>query len=298
MEQRYAAPPEAEFVSHADFYQNSAYAAFDQEHRSGGSFGLQLMQVTQDPFDLIDSPLPDAVFAQTHNDIDEVLFDLGDGVRSGPGGKGSITYYPAQTEARTRVDKPHVLTVLAFEHNKLQNLMTSSECEMSVFEPLAARMTNHAYAAQLMDRMWQAVSKTGPMAGLYLDGLTLQFLAVMACDSSLAPLGSDHIEDRRIARTIDYIEENLDQPLTVTELASIAALSPSQFSRVFKSTTGQAVWAFVQQRRIERARNLLIHSIAPISQIAFDCGFANQNHMTNLFRRHFGVTPGTLRNLR
>lgn len=297
MEPRYAASSGSEFASYAELYQDSAYSAFDQEHRSGGSFGLSLMRVHQDPIDLIDPAVPDEVFMRADNDLGEVLFDIGHGIVSTPGKSGSITYYPAYTEVRTRVAVPHTVTALAFEQEKLKSIMASTDCEATAFDPLASKMTTHPQASKLMDEMWRVVVNDGPAAGLYLDGLTLQFIALMACDASIAPIGADHVEDRRITRAIDYIEAHLDQPLNIAELAHVAALSPSQFSRVFKATTEQAVWAFVQRRRIERARTLLLHTPLPIGEIAFECGFSSQNHMTNLIKRHLGITPGALRAL-
>jgi len=256
---------------------------------------LTMMRVQQDPIDFIDAAVPDAIFTRTETDVSEVLFDLGDGAKSSAAASGSIAYYPAETEARTRVEVPHALAVLAFPQKALADLMARERGDPSGLERRASRMTEMVVASRLMDEIWNNASGYGAASNLYLDGLALQFLAVMAGSTSFSPLGPDNVEDRRIARAIDYLEAHIAEPLAVAELANVAALSPSQFARVFKATTGEAVWAFVQRRRIERARDMLRNTTNPISQIAFDCGFSSQNHMANLFRRHLDTTPGAVR---
>ena len=94
---------------------------------------------------------------------------------------------------------------------------------------------------------------------------------------------------------IDHIDAHLADPLTLTALAEVACLSPSQFARVFKATVGVPVWGFVQRRRAERARDLVRGADMPLARVAPACGFANQAHMTTVLRRTLGTTPGRLR---
>ncbi len=261
----------------------------------GGSFGLAMVRVDQKPFDLIDAAVPDLVFTRADDDLGGVLFDLGDGAHISRGRVNAFGYYPANTEARTRVEVPHTITSIALNQQKVADLMVKVNGGVSSLDCFASKLTDNLAASAVMDRMWQASTDGGSAASLYLDGLTLQFLAVMVNSVSLSPFGADHVEDRRISRAIDYLDAHIGETLTVAKLASVAALSAGQFARVFKATTGEAVWAFVQRRRIERARDRLSHTTAPISQIAYECGFASQNHMTSLFRRHLSVTPGSIR---
>ncbi len=291
------AAPDQSFESHAEFYRKSTYAQFPQEHRSGGSFGAKLMRVEQEPIDTIDAPVPEIVFCRADSEGRGILIDLGDGPVESGHASGEFTVTPAMTRPRTRVIDPHQITMLTIPINKLSRSMEGAGItgDATVFGRFLGRMDRSPPAARLIDRMWRLCVSPEASDDLLFDGLTLQFLSVMAGSAALSPLGSDHTEDKRIARAIDYLEAHISKSLTVAELAGVAALSPGQFARVFKATTGEAVWAFVQRRRIERARDMLRHTATPISQIAFECGFASQNHMTTLFRRHLGVTPGGFR---
>lgn len=94
---------------------------------------------------------------------------------------------------------------------------------------------------------------------------------------------------------LDRVEERLGEKISVEEMASAAALSPSHFARVFKDTVGQTPMQFVTAYRIDRSKKLIASSGAPLARIALQCGFADQAHFTRTFRRLEGVTPKEFR---
>jgi len=96
-------------------------------------------------------------------------------------------------------------------------------------------------------------------------------------------------------RVIDYINEHLQDELSLFELARIANLSPHHFATVFKASTGISPHRYVIERRIDRARDLLRQEEKTISEIAYAVGFSSQSHLTANFRRTTGVTPRKFR---
>jgi AraC family transcriptional regulator len=96
------------------------------------------------------------------------------------------------------------------------------------------------------------------------------------------------------ARVIEFIEAHLDQRLTLGELAVLAELSVPHFKVLFRETLGTPVHQYVVQRRVERARTLLLQGKLNASQIALDTGFAHQSHMAHWMGRLLGVTPREL----
>ena len=93
----------------------------------------------------------------------------------------------------------------------------------------------------------------------------------------------------------DYVEAHLNDGLSLTILADIACLSPYHFSRSFKQATGVGPQHYVIQRRLERAKRLLRQTHQPLALIAQEAGFADQSHLTSIFRREIGTTPGRFR---
>ncbi|KTE18739.1 AraC family transcriptional regulator [Sphingopyxis sp. H050] len=93
----------------------------------------------------------------------------------------------------------------------------------------------------------------------------------------------------------EYIEETLADGIHLEDLASTAGLSPFHFSRKFKLEFGVTPHAFVVQRRIERAKSLLLLRNIPLKVVAADCGFSDQSHLNRTFRKALGVTPAEYR---
>lgn len=92
-----------------------------------------------------------------------------------------------------------------------------------------------------------------------------------------------------------YIDDNLDQQLTLDDLAGIARVSTSHFLRQFKRRFGCAPHSYVIERRLERASQLLARSSLPIKEVAALCGFSDQSHLTRVFQRLKGTTPNGFR---
>jgi AraC family transcriptional regulator len=106
---------------------------------------------------------------------------------------------------------------------------------------------------------------------------------------------SDGLSPERLRRVRDYIEAHLDEDLSLTVLADIACLSPYHFSRSFKQAAGVGPQRYVIQRRLERAKTLIRRTNQPLAWVAQEVGFADQSHLTAIFRRETGVTPGQFR---
>ena len=100
----------------------------------------------------------------------------------------------------------------------------------------------------------------------------------------------------RINRVMDYMESRLDQPLTLDELAGVAAFSPFHFHRIFSAMTGETLYRFMQRIRLERAAMLLVSNPRkPITEIAMDCGFSGSATFARAFREAFGASASEWR---
>lgn len=106
---------------------------------------------------------------------------------------------------------------------------------------------------------------------------------------------SGGVLSREVMRAIDFMEAHADRSISLTEIAGAAHRSPSHLARVFAAEIGVPPHQYLVKLRVERARQLLERTNRPIAQIALDCGFSHQEHLTRLFRRHLNTTPAAFR---
>jgi AraC-like DNA-binding protein len=96
---------------------------------------------------------------------------------------------------------------------------------------------------------------------------------------------------RRLYRARDYADALFHTPLTITELANVAALSPNHFLRTFKQAFQQTPYQYLMNKRLERAQALLLHSDLSVTEICFSVGFESLGSFSWLFRRRVGISP-------
>jgi transcriptional regulator GlxA family with amidase domain len=91
-----------------------------------------------------------------------------------------------------------------------------------------------------------------------------------------------------------YIEANIDQKCRTTELARLAGLSKSHFSRLFIKRFGARARHYIMHRRVATAQALMLTD-APLSEIALSCGMSDQAHFSKQFKRVVGQSPSVWR---
>lgn len=100
-----------------------------------------------------------------------------------------------------------------------------------------------------------------------------------------------------IDQTIEYMHSNLDKKITIADLAKIAHMSPSYYTRAFKKEIGQSSIGYLNQIRLERAKRLLLEGDKAVTEIALECGFSNSAYLSSFFHNKFKMSPTAYRNL-
>ncbi len=99
------------------------------------------------------------------------------------------------------------------------------------------------------------------------------------------------LSGRRLQRAADYIRLRLSENIRLDHVAAAAGLSVFHFSRMFKKTTGLTPHRYLMKARVEKARQLLHECDKTLTEIAIECGFYDQSHMSKVFRRLAGMSP-------
>lgn len=138
-------------------------------------------------------------------------------------------------------------------------------------------------------------------AGFSHDALYVEHLAALCLSRAslleAAPTPTAHakLSPMTLRRVEEHIDAYLGGEITLGALAAVAGMGADSFARRFKATTGLAPYAFVLERRMQRAEAELARSDLPIANLAARLGFASQSHFAAAFRRRRGTTPQAYR---
>lgn len=132
-----------------------------------------------------------------------------------------------------------------------------------------------------------------------------QFLTILyelsRCENARTLASSSYakvtVEDdsRRILKVKDFISKNYMDELRLPELASLAGMSSSAFSRFFKLHTGRNISEYIIDLRLGYAARMLVDTAKSISEIGFDCGFNNLSNFNRIFKKKKGCSPSEFR---
>jgi AraC family transcriptional regulator len=160
--------------------------------------------------------------------------------------------------------------------------------------------TSDRLLEQLVLSMDETLRRWEPAARTYLDQLGSMVAAQLVRRHGAGVSSGDDrpvggLGDCQFAAVRAVMEERLAEPVSLAELALLAGLSVSQFSRQFRARTGLAPHRFLLGLRVDQACRLLRTDRAPIAEIAVRCGFSHQEHLTRVMRTHLDTTPGAMR---
>lgn len=132
-----------------------------------------------------------------------------------------------------------------------------------------------------------------------------QFLTILyelsRCENARTLASSSYakvtVEDdsRRILKVKNFISKNYMDELRLPELASLAGMSSSAFSRFFKLHTGRNISEYIIELRLGYAARMLVDTAKSISEIGFDCGFNNLSNFNRIFKKKKGCSPSEFR---
>jgi len=96
---------------------------------------------------------------------------------------------------------------------------------------------------------------------------------------------------KRFENVLEYIQDSLDTPMTIRQLAKMANLNPTYFSNLFSKLIGTPPLQYINKRRVEKAQELLLGTTETLYQIAQQVGFGDEYYFARLFKKNVGISP-------
>jgi AraC family transcriptional regulator len=162
--------------------------------------------------------------------------------------------------------------------------------ELGVVDPLMEQLV---LALDALLTRWEPAART------YVDQLGNLLAGHLARRHSAQPPTKTSprcgLTDRQLSGVLDLIEARLAEPIPLAEMAAVAGLSVSQFSRQFKHRLGVAPHQYLLWMRADAAFRLLQSGTDSIAEVAARCGFTHQEHLTRVVHKQFGTTPAAIR---
>lgn len=141
-----------------------------------------------------------------------------------------------------------------------------------------------------------AENVAGPLyTDVLVQTLILELYRASRDEPALENTEPGRLSRATVARIDDYIETHAMNKIDLRSMANIAGMPIARFTQALKRTTGKTPYQYALSSRLQKAQALVGASSLPLAQIAIECGFSSQSHMTDLFRKKIGRTPGALR---
>lgn len=212
--------------------------------------------------------------------------------------RGDIAIYPAFIEQAIRWENESEYILLAFEPfsvtSATDELINAESVEIKPQLKLCDPLIREIALA-----LWHELTADGVGSRLYVESLFATLCVHLIrhhCTSQpKISTASGGLSQTKLRRVIEYINDNLEQNLSLRAIAQTVQMSPYHFARRFKLSTGLTPHQYVLHCRLERAKRLLADTKMAITDIAYRTGFSSPSHLTRVFRQHIATTPKAYR---
>ncbi|MBN2641729.1 MAG: helix-turn-helix transcriptional regulator [Victivallales bacterium] len=206
---------------------------------------------------------------------------------------GMVLIIPCNCQYQWKVHENSALTMCLHHGFNFRNhgglaMLFGTSCRHLEVVDIGAGQTS--YFSKRMEKITQMRFKDEHFSSLIFELLSLVLENADHILDQPRPPGSDNID-----LVLYFIEQNLHRNPTLAELAHMACLSVSRFSRVFKTHTGHTPLQYIAGRKISRAISTLKNSNIPAGEIGDGLGFDSLNYFSRFMRKHCGMSPSEIR---
>ena len=150
-------------------------------------------------------------------------------------------------------------------------------------------------AAKPLDAARSSLSLDPRAAARYICAATALLRAETLISDVSAPKISGSLARWQLVKALELFETNFDRPIRLGDVADAVRMSKSHFCRAFSGSVGEPPARYLRRYRVNRAHEMMVSTSKSLSEIALDCGFADQAHFSKTFSRMVGVSPAAWR---
>lgn len=193
------------------------------------------------------------------------------------------------------------------QYSRLEHIMAGFN-DLSFDQRSSDPIRNMKNYSIVMNTLLRKAAERGGVHPFYLDRVSSDFSIKIEAASSVGALRElmkemfrtycnlvqTHATNKyspQVMKAITYIDYDLSAPLTLSKIAAKQKISPPYLSGIFKRETGETVTEYINRKRIQLAKQLLIETKLQVQVIAQQCGIMDVHYFSKLFKRLVGLTP-------
>lgn len=214
------------------------------------------------------------------------LVSLGRRYRVGSG--EGMLLYPQEEHAYHALEEPWYVHWMSFSGHHIESMLHYVGMDRTG----VYRVSEPAVIESLIRKALSTLKSDYPLRGIDGSAIVYQIMLDFLKYGQVDGIESHNNSIMRLKPALDLIEERLDQPLTLEEIADSVGVTPQYFCDIFRSFTSHRPMEYVNQRRVDRAKHLLI--IEPktrVHDVARRVGFESDSYFATVFKRFEGVSP-------
>lgn len=286
------------FASHAAFFRE-AYAPHVRREVRLAAAGSVLLDVVQPAGTFTIPATPDLVVGVHASSPTRCQVSWGSGRFGGQMTAGMAVVCPPNAEGRISIAQGNAAKLLSIPYDSLLDL-AGDQAELlpadGDFGHVHETFVADGQVSGTVEALWNLSGATEEYVPLLVQSQLLLLAGTLLKLGRQPASRTGRLGAWRIKKLVDYVNERLDEDLSLGELSQVAALSPFHFSRTFKNTFGTTPHQWVLSQRIERAKQMMAAAPrATLSEIAAAVGFSSHSAFSKAFQRVTGVTPSDWR---